>query len=289
MFYTVYKTTNLVNGKIYIGAHRTHHLDDDYMGSGVDIKKAIERYGLKNFKKEILFIFENEEQMFEKESELVNKDFIKETSNYNVVPGGGGWTIEVAKKGRKAADKVLKEKYGNEWRRILMEKAHEKAFTPAAIKKRTTTMFKKYGDDAFKTFSGKTHSETTKRKIGEANSKHQKGKGNSQYGTVWVTNINDKKSYRIMEEKLVDELRIDGVIKGRIINFDTYENKIQQKTKKNKLEIEKKELACKFLRIKKDNNFMSIRSLHEYLVEHELYSYSQESLRVFLKKFKELM
>ena len=32
MFYTVYKTTNLVNGRIYIGSHKTENLDDSKDG-----------------------------------------------------------------------------------------------------------------------------------------------------------------------------------------------------------------------------------------------------------------
>jgi len=49
----IYKTTNLVNGKIYIGQSQ-HDISFDYLGSGVLFTKAIKKYGKKNFKREIL-------------------------------------------------------------------------------------------------------------------------------------------------------------------------------------------------------------------------------------------
>lgn len=49
----IYKTTNLINQKIYIGQH-TKSKDDSYLGSGLLILRAIKKYGKQNFKKEII-------------------------------------------------------------------------------------------------------------------------------------------------------------------------------------------------------------------------------------------
>ena len=90
--YLIYKTTNLVNGKIYIGKHETDNLDDGYLGSGNLLRRAIKKYGEKNFKREILFECSSREEMNAKETELVNEDFLNRDDVYNIKLGGqGGW------------------------------------------------------------------------------------------------------------------------------------------------------------------------------------------------------
>jgi len=92
MHYTIYQITCNKSGKIYIGKHQTKNLDDGYMGSGKILTSAQKKYGLENFKKDILFIFDNEEEMNAKEAELVTEAFCLREDTYNICPGGkGGW------------------------------------------------------------------------------------------------------------------------------------------------------------------------------------------------------
>jgi group I intron endonuclease len=86
----LYKITNQINHKIYIGVHRSKRKTDSYMGSGLSIKNAIKKYGKENFIKEILEYFESDEDMFAREKEIVNEDFITNLENYNLIVGRKG-------------------------------------------------------------------------------------------------------------------------------------------------------------------------------------------------------
>lgn len=113
IYFTIYKTINDVNAKIYIGKHKTQNLNDGYLGSGIYLKRAIRKYGRSNFSKEILFIFDNELEMDLKESELVSLSFLSSSSNYNAKLGGeGGFSKEESQRGIS----VLLEKYTSDER-----------------------------------------------------------------------------------------------------------------------------------------------------------------------------
>lgn len=91
-YYFMYKTTNLVNGKIYIGVHSTNNIDDGYLGSGLAILNAISKYGKENFIREIIEYFDNMEDAYIKETEIVNIEFKNRKDTYNLSVGGiGGW------------------------------------------------------------------------------------------------------------------------------------------------------------------------------------------------------
>ena len=91
MKYIVYKTTCLINNKIYIGVHKTEDpkIFDGYLGRGhfiggthylrfpeSPLHYAIIKYGELNFNREILHTFETEELAYEKESQIVDEKFI---------------------------------------------------------------------------------------------------------------------------------------------------------------------------------------------------------------------
>jgi len=89
-YHIIYQTTNLVNQKIYIGAHSTDDINDGYLGSGYNLFEAIKKYGRNNFQRTILHILSDPVNMFEKEKEIVNKQFIARPDVYNIVEGGNG-------------------------------------------------------------------------------------------------------------------------------------------------------------------------------------------------------
>lgn len=105
-YYFLYKTTNLINNKIYYGCHQSDVLNDDYLGSGKALKSAIKKYGRKSFKREIIEFFDSAEEMYKREAEIVTDDFIKEPNNYNMKKGGeGGFSGNSEERSRKISEK----------------------------------------------------------------------------------------------------------------------------------------------------------------------------------------
>ena len=219
MYYTIYKITNMIDGKIYIGAHKTTNLDDDYMGGGKYLRRAQKKYGIENFEKEILEVFDSSEAMFEMESMLVTPEFVERKDTYNLKEGGeGGFDHLNTDYEKMVARNIKAGTIGTEgakkWR-LENPVEYEK------IKQQAIANFKiawEIGDIYNVGFKGKTHSEETKKKMSIA----KKGKGigntNSQYGTMWIHSLTEKKSQRIKKEEL-SIWEDKGWLKGRKIKF----------------------------------------------------------------------
>lgn len=88
MHYIIYKITNQINGKYYIGRHATKNVNDSYMGSGIGIINAIKKYGKENFTKEVIAEAESAEALWNLEKEIVNEDVVKDPMSYNNAYGG---------------------------------------------------------------------------------------------------------------------------------------------------------------------------------------------------------
>jgi group I intron endonuclease len=85
----VYKTTNTINGRYYVGV--TNDSTKDYLGSGKALRLAVRKYGKDKFIRETLFSCDNEPEAYAKEAEIVNADFIQREETYNIKEGGYGW------------------------------------------------------------------------------------------------------------------------------------------------------------------------------------------------------
>ena len=176
-YYYVYQIRNLINNKVYVGAHQTDNLEDGYMGSGIQITRAIKKYGLDNFQKIILKFFDTAEAMFGEEAEIVDRDFVLREDTYNLCEGGygGQWSVGRVENGLKNARESLF---------IYSEEAKEKVrqynMSEKALAHRRSVA--SLGNKA-----SRTKEAITKKKATMRQNKHSQGKKNSQFGTMWIT------------------------------------------------------------------------------------------------------
>ncbi len=204
MYYYVYQITNLLNNKIYVGKHKSakHPDANGYYGSGKQIKSAIEKYGIENFKKEVLHYCSSLDEMANKELSIVTEDFVKRKDTYNMHKGGpGGWdhyngSKQHSENSRKGGQKSsrrdsnpfkapeFQKKYS--WTRSpeRMKLMNDRAKDPEAISKRKET-FKKQ--------------------------KHSQGENNSQFGRIWISNVLTKEVRRIT----INDVIPDGWVRGK--------------------------------------------------------------------------
>lgn len=83
----IYKTINLINGKIYIGQDSKNN--PEYLGSGLLLKRAIEKYGVENFEKEIICECDSKKSLNESEIFWI-RELSGVTNGYNLTLGGSG-------------------------------------------------------------------------------------------------------------------------------------------------------------------------------------------------------
>jgi group I intron endonuclease len=109
----IYKTTNLINGKWYIGQDSRDL--PGYFGGGVLLKKAVKKYGRINFKKETLERLppgSTKDDLNKAEREWIAKTNAVERSDSYNIDFGGGAIIRGPEVGKKISDATRGKKVG---------------------------------------------------------------------------------------------------------------------------------------------------------------------------------
>jgi len=225
----IYKTTNLVNGKIYVGkCENVPEKTNWYLGSGDLLQKAFKKYGKENFKKEILEICDTKEKLNEREIFWIKKLKLPNFKiGYNITTGGtGGDTIS----NHPNKDELLKIWSLNTTKN---NKNRDSIVYIKSIETRKRNNKNSHTEESKKKLSishtGKKHTEETKKKIGELS------KGN-QYALG---------SKRTEEQKIEMSKQRKGIVKS-----EEHKKKISESNKGKKIS---KESIQKGLETKKRN------------------------------------
>lgn len=203
-YHFIYKTTNLINGKFYIGMHSTSDLNDGYIGSGKRLRRSINKYGKENFKMEILEYYPDRCSLKEREKDLVNEEMINNIECLNLKCGGDGGNL--GKNGEhlggdkfEGAHKYWEKPENKERCRERMKLTSMKIWKDSEYRKKMGSL---------KSFKGKKHKLETIEKMRKSKNI---GEINSQFGTCWITN-------GVKNNKIKKELEIPvGWFKGRTL------------------------------------------------------------------------
>ena len=158
MLHLLYKITNIVNERFYVGIHSTENRDDGYFGSGKRIKNEILKYGIQNFDKEIIAEFPNREELLLAEMELVDEELLANPKCLNLNINNLN-----SRKGAKVSEETKKK--------LSEARKHFSGFSDEARSKMSSNSWVKTDEGRnfmSSVLSGKTKSDAHKRKISES-------------------------------------------------------------------------------------------------------------------------
>ena len=143
----IYKTTNNITGKIYVG--QDLHNKVNYLGSGTILKQSIYKHGRENFSKEVLEHCTSIEHMCELEIFWIKElDSRNPLVGYNITPGGEfGNTMSMHPRKKEIIQKIKNTSNKNQERkktsiqkgvntRLANTEKHRKSYEKANNKKR---------------------------------------------------------------------------------------------------------------------------------------------------------
>lgn len=199
----IYKITNLINGKIYVGKHKYpfNKMDNSYWGSGLHLKRALDTYGKENFNREVLEYCSTLELLNEKESDWIDKlDSRNPEIGYNIKPGGdGGWEgldFNGENNGMYGVHRFGRDNpnYGNHWSESSRKQMSETIASKGGHFGKKNPMYgKKHSEETIKKIKSSKLDENGNYKYrGEKSVNYGKHETHPCYGLHWWTNGVDK-------------------------------------------------------------------------------------------------
>jgi hypothetical protein len=216
--YVIYKITNKINNKFYIGKHETFDINDNYMGSGKLIVAAIKKYGIDSFEKEILYICSSYDEATRKEKEIVNLDVVNNELSYNLRVGGDGGNTNVLKTTSEIKE-IYKKIYFSKVKNNTLKDSNE-----TKIKKSFASKIRiKNNPNSLPNNKNRTHS-------GVALENIQNAARNRAGSLVWINNgeieLQHKKELVIPDGFTLG--RVKSIFKGRTHSIES-KDKIREK------------------------------------------------------------
>jgi hypothetical protein len=183
-YHFIYKTTNLLSRRYYIGMHSTDDLNDGYLGSGTLLRRSINKYGKENHSIEILEFLNSREELAAREKEVVSLQEIAKNECMNLKVGGEGGNVGKGGEHLGGDCWVAANRYWKTEEGLKKKSETAKKVVKRRLQEGTWNVFEK-GHQIWK---GKKHKPETIQKMKESHKGAGRGNSNSQYGTCWITN-----------------------------------------------------------------------------------------------------
>jgi len=187
MIRQIYITTNLLNGKQYVGKHTAKTLKDEYLGSGEILNKSINKNGKESFKRELLETCKSNKELNEKEIFWIKEKNTLHPNGYNLTKGGTGgdtFSDNPNKERTRLNRSIAIKKYWDN----LSEEDKEKRIEKIRGKKRSDESKKRYSEAK----KGYKMSQSHKENMIKSVTKAKKGKATYNQKSIDVFDINGK-------------------------------------------------------------------------------------------------